>query len=503
MGKLWASAISGALAARALVPRALKRFRERGGHDGSKNAATTTTTAAKASGADAPQSVRLLCDSTARTLDPEQFLERLAKTCPQELDLTEPSHGDGAMEAADALIRLEPALVRLKALRATLAHDKAKWPFFMHLAVILAVSKQQAMALDGPLHFSVVFAVYGEVNRLKTKAEHPNGEDFLIAKAAQLDWLLRGHPAATWSMTVSDDGCPDDSGGLCRAQAERRRDGMGPGATGATAAARGTIDVVYLKDGIAVGDPSCVGMQSPGDSRKGGAVHYGLARAARRTLPPGTGHCVAYTDADLSTHLGQSGLLLDLVLGKPGMDCAVGTRRSKDSVIVKSGSRNLRGVLHAYLWKQMMPEIAFVADTQTAFKAFNAAVIAELTNKALVERKFAFDIELMLLSHLRRQGSVGQCGIAWIDSEAESQSGDAEGYVALLRAIATIYRRYLPADPWREGIAEFVESLTPERFRALLENCPEGIAGRDAADFETWSGVSAQDLHAAAETETK
>ena len=64
-----------------------------------------------------------------------------------------------------------------------------------------------------------------------------------------------------------------------------------------------------------------------------------------------------------------------------------------------------------------MPEIAFVVDTQTAFKAFDADVIAELTGKKLVERKFAFDIELMLLSHLRRKGSVGQCGIAWIDSE--------------------------------------------------------------------------------------
>jgi hypothetical protein len=423
-------------------------------------------------------------------------LYRSAAVCPQQLDLTEPSHGGGAMEAADALIRLEPALVRLKELRAALVApgEKSKWPFFVHLAVILAVSKQQAMALDGPLHYSLVFAVFGEVNRLKTKQEHPNGEDFIMTKAAQLDWLLKDHPAATWSMTVADDGCPDDSGGLCRAQAQKRSKRGGGGGGG------GAIDVVYLKDGIAAGDPSCAGMASPGDSRKGGAVHYGLACAARRALPPGTRHCVAYTDADLSTHLGQSGLLLDIILGKPGMDCAVGTRRSKDSVIVKTGNRNLRGVLHAYLWKQMMPEIAFVVDTQTAFKAFDAGVIAKLTGEKLLERKFAFDIELMLLSHLRRKGSVGQCGIAWIDSEAESQSGDAEGYVALLRAIATIYREYLPSDAWREGIAGFVEGLNPERFQALLDNCPAGIATRDAADFETWRGVDAKELDIAAST---
>ena len=475
---MWARAISGALVARAFIPKALKNLRERGA--GVINKASRTTNAATSP-------VRLLCDSTAQNLDADQYLDRLAKVCPQQLDLTDPSHGNGAMEAADALIRVEPSLARLKALRAELARDKSSWPFFVHLAVILAVSKQQVMALDGPLHYSVVFAVYGEVNRLKTKAEHPNGEDFLLTKAAQLDWLLGSHPAATWSMTVSDDGCPDDSGGLCRAQARDRFESK-----------CGTIDVVYLKDGIAGGDASCVGMTSPGDSRKGGAIHYGLSCAAKRTLPPGTRHCVAYTDADLSTHLGQSGLLLDIIIGKPGMDCAVGTRRSKDSVIVKTGDRNLRGVLHAYLWKQMMPEISFVVDTQTAFKGFDADVIAELTSKKLVERKFAFDIELMLLSHLRRKGSVGQCGIAWIDSEAESQSGDAEGYVALLRAIATIYREYLPADDWREGIAKVVDTLTPKRFQALLDNCPKGIAERDAADFEHWRGVSAVELDAAA-----
>ena len=494
MGHIWAGTISGALAARALVPIALKKLKEgRVVSCSSRPASSKVTQVTNASASLAScTTVRALCDFTAQPVSPEHYLKQLSKVCPKQLDLTELSHGNGAMEAADALIRLEPSLVRLKGLRADLAREKTKWPFFVHLAVILAVSKQQAMALDGPFHFSVVFAVYGEVNRLKTKAEHPNGEDFLMTKAAQLDWLLKDHPSATWSMTVSDDGCPDNSGGLCDAQARARTD----------AVTCGTIDVVYLKDGIAAGDPACKGMLSTNDSRKGGAIHYGLACAARRKLSTGVQHCVAYTDADLSTHLGQSGLLLDIILGKPQMDCAVGTRRSKDSVIVKTGSRNLRGVLHAYLWKQMMPEIAFVVDTQTAFKAFNANVITELTSNILVERKFAFDIELMLLTHLRRRGSVGQCGIAWIDSEAESQSGDTEGYVTLLKAIATIYREYLPRDTWRESIAEFVKSLTPTRFEALLDNCPEGIAMRDAADFETWSGCSAAELAAAADKQS-
>ena len=110
MGKMWAGAISGALAARAFLPKALKNLKERGNIGGKKKATTTTMTSAAVT--TSPISVRRLCDSTTQMLKPKQYLDRLAKVCPQELDLTEPSHGSGAMEAADALIRLEPGLAR-------------------------------------------------------------------------------------------------------------------------------------------------------------------------------------------------------------------------------------------------------------------------------------------------------------------------------------------------------------------------------------------------------
>ena len=61
-----------------------------------------------------------------------------------------------------------------------------------------------------------VFAVYGETNRLKTKVDHPNGEDFLITKIAQLTWLFEGIPAThgSWDIHIVDDGCPDGSGAV-------------------------------------------------------------------------------------------------------------------------------------------------------------------------------------------------------------------------------------------------------------------------------------------------
>ena len=63
-----------------------------------------------------------------------------------------------------------------------------------------------------------MFAVYGETNRLKTKADHPNGEDFLMTKIAQLTWLFEGIPSSkgSWDIHIVDDGCPDGSGPACK-----------------------------------------------------------------------------------------------------------------------------------------------------------------------------------------------------------------------------------------------------------------------------------------------
>lgn len=414
----------------------------------------------------------------------EMFVKRLEQVAPESLDLTVPTHNKAAMQCADTLRKLQPSLAHLCDLRAKLVERKDDVPFFVHLTVILAVSKQHTSSLLTPFHCTMVFAVYGEQNRLKKKSEHPNGEDFLFTKIEQLEWLFDCNSRGTWSILVVDDGCPNDSGGLCAKQLVERQYG------------NTNVNVVYLKDGIEQKSPACVGLESTNDSRKGGSIQYGLYEAAKRNnLPDGTVHCVCYTDADLSTHLGQCGLLMNILV-RQGLDCAVGTRRMHDSIMVKGGSRNVRGKLHAYLWKQMMPEIGYVVDTQTAFKGFKAETVLDIT-KSLVERKFAFDIELMLKTHLRRENSLGQCGIAWIDSEAESQSGDTENYVALLRAIATIYHAYLPADTWRDEFADFVSGLSVDSFEKLLDNCPKGIATRDAADFATYKGVSSADLAAA------
>ena len=94
-----------------------------------------------------------------------------------------------------------------------------------------------------------------------------------------------------------------------------------------------------LEAAIRQGLPVVSGLSSTDQSRKGGSVRYGMWHAAQTVRP---NHVVLFTDADLSTHLGQSGLLMAPILER-GAASAVGSRREPTSVVVTAGQRNTRG----------------------------------------------------------------------------------------------------------------------------------------------------------------
>jgi hypothetical protein len=77
---------------------------------------------------------------------------------------------------------------------------------------------------------------------------------------------------------------------------------------------------------------------------------------AAKKQPNSKNHIVAFTDADLSTHLGQTMLLINPVLNHSKL-ASIGSRREENSVVVKKGKRNDRGKLFIYLWKQLIPEL--------------------------------------------------------------------------------------------------------------------------------------------------
>ena len=123
-----------------------------------------------------------------RSEDLEIIVGEQTADAPAALDLTSADHLREARDLAATLLAAAPdaALLRTLEERLVAAGDVK---LLGHLAVKLAVSRALVATLPGPLHLSVVFAVYKEHQRILPANEVAGGEDFLVRKVEQLTWL--------------------------------------------------------------------------------------------------------------------------------------------------------------------------------------------------------------------------------------------------------------------------------------------------------------------------
>ncbi|MCP4293649.1 MAG: hypothetical protein GY780_17620, partial [bacterium] len=324
-----------------------------------------------------------------------------------------------------------------------------------------------------------VGARYKENQRSLAEGEIPGGEGFLRRKGSQLEWLFAGRENLTWDLFLVDDGCPEGSGHI--AQKIIDQDNLSD-----------KVRVLFLEKAIKEELPVVSGLNNTSESMKGGSVELGMWTAAQQDKE---NHVVAFTDADLSTHLGQSGTLMYGILND-GYDAAIGSRRLPASVVIKKGTRNTRGKLFIYLWKRIISNIPEIIDTQCGFKAFRAATVRDIVPDML-EKKFAFDIELLIKTMVRRPDSIVQLPVAWIDSDELSTTTDLQPYLPMLQAIVGMYRHYLPADENNCRFADFVEGLDEASWERLQNAIPAGITDREPAEYVEYSGVSAEELRTA------
>ncbi len=393
------------------------------------------------------------------------------------MDLTDENHARLVIEAADQILDTEPDFSKISQLEDGFLKSTEADSIFILLVLKIVRSKLLVRKMRDPLSVSVVFAVYKEHNRIRKKSEHPHGEDFLIKKVEQLRWLFSDNTNINWQLIVVDDGCPEGSGTIAREIAIKEQ-------------LAEEVRVLFLADAIDQRIGPVGTLSSTSDSQKGGSIVYGMWDAVQKA---GTeGHIVVYTDADLSTHLGQVGLLLDPILTEEKL-AAIGSRRETDSVVVKTGSRNSRGKLFIYLWKRLLAQLGDIVDTQCGFKAFKAEIVEEIAD-GILEKKFAFDIELLLRTLLIRQSSIAKVGIAWIDSEAASTTTDLSPYLPMLKAIVEMYRKYVPALEESDRFAAFIDALTEREFMILLDSIPEPILEREPYEFTNFKEVKAEEL---------
>jgi len=402
----------------------------------------------------------------------------LSSQAPDELDLTNGRHLEMATSAADALLDAVASHEELASVEQRLFETDGAASLLVHLAAKLACSKSLVARLQDPVRLSVIFAMYKEHNRILEPGAHPHAEDFLRRKVAQLEWLFGDSPHIEWRIFAVDDGCPEGSGRI--AQQIIEQSGL-----------KQRVGVLSLEEAIRRGEPVTQPLGRTSESQKGGSIQLGMWQAAQLG---DSDHVILFTDADLSTHLGQAGLLMYPILAE-GADAAIGSRREPTSVATKKGKRNVRGKLFIYLWKRLLPDLNRIVDTQCGFKAFSADVARRIVVDAQ-EKKFAFDIELLLRTELARPDSIVKVPIAWIDSEAASTTTDLEPYLPMLESIVGFYRHYLPVNPESDTFAAFIEGLDEESWNRLLDSIPAEIADADPTQFGNHAPVTVADLQA-------
>jgi len=383
-----------------------------------------------------------------------------ARTVPPVPSLARAADERALRAAADAIANVAADEETMSRAEGHLLSSGPPLPVGQILAIKLARSLAAAERFDRPITLHVVFAMFRERNRLYPPARlNPHGEDLLRNKIGQLEHLF-ARSDADWTLTAVDDGCPEASGRLAR---EIVNDSFPHYADARK------VEVLFLEEAIAGGEPEAAGISDVAMSTKGGSILYGLRKCAARSA---AGDVLLFTDADLSTHLGQAGLLIAPIV-KGDADVVAGSRREPDSAQIKSAARSSRGRLFIHLWKRMLPLLADVIDSQAAFKAFRADSTRPVL-AAAGEIGFAIDIELLLLAEIHGL-KIAKGGICWIDSEIESSTTGQETHLAMLKSVAEFRRRHLPLSTPGGEIAAMIESFTLSEWNDLLENPPEAL----------------------------
>jgi hypothetical protein len=311
------------------------------------------------------------------------------------------------------------------------------------------------------LTVTLIQPMYHESPRISPRTEdNPHGEGALRYKLELLEAWHARHPRVEPRLLVVDDGCsgdgdPEQRSGIVAQriieawQAEALR----------SVAAR----VIYLADAIEEGSPSLPsGIATTRDSAKGGSVLYGMGYATQEwPVPEENRHVIVDSDSDLSVHPAQLPSLIRPVVEEQNTVITAASRREENSVRLIGESRDGRGVFFIDVWQRLLPTLAArVTDTNRGFKAIDASFVPTVL-EGVADRKFPYQIEMLLVGAQRGTEAVKPVPVSYIDSEALStQGGDVvvQTYLNQAQAILAMARRH--GEPYDEQLATIIDVLT-------------------------------------------
>jgi hypothetical protein len=419
-------------------------------------------------------------------------------------DLTDSEQNQAVLDVASALVEGCAA-----AGRAAAGHD----PAVAAEAMAAARSRRRLGELTGPIHLTVVWAMYGETGRMVPRAAHPHGEDFVRTKVRQLDWLTGGLPGVTWSIIACDDGCPD------RPSSADLMTGIAA-AEGYPREGHRSVTVLRLAEvigGEASISPAFDRLTSTEQSRKGGSILAGLA-AAVGTEPAranGAGrHVACYTDADLSANLAQLGSLAAPVVAGDKVVGALGQRYGIEGAVLvradgpatephSTGDKpdKIIVLFRHFVRALLIPPLAQVLDTQAGFKVFDAAALGPVIPQ-MTSFNETFDVELLI--HLAQHYGPGALAVEPIvfteDFAATNFPSVTPGprHLAMVQQVVELYDRFVaPVAPVTGEAADLltlVRTLDLDGYVTLIEQLRAEDSGDPTLFDRRWPVPHLRDI---------
>jgi hypothetical protein len=439
-------------------------------------------------------------------------------------DLTDSAQNQAVLDAASALIE-----DRLTAEQVAAEHG----PAVAAEAQAAALPRRRLSELAVPVHLTVVWAMYGETGRIVPRSEHPHGEDFVRAKAHQLDWLTSSLPGITWSIIACDDGCPDQPSSADLMTQIVAAEGY---------PAHGHRSVTVLRLAELIGgrtsiSPAFDRLTSTDQSRKGGSILAGMAHAVRTGPAQADGagrHVVCYTDADLSANLAQLGSLAapivagDPVAGDPvagntmatdpaaghAVAGALGQRYGVDGAVLvradgpvtephSTGDKPDKIIIlfRHFVRAALIPSLAHVLDTQAGFKAFDAARLGPVIEQ-MTSFNETFDVELLI--HLAQDYGSAALAVEPIvfteDFAATNFPSVDPGarHLAMVRQVVDLYDRFVapiaPATGEAADLLAVIRGLDLDGYVTLIERLRAEDPGDPTLFDRRWPVQHIRDL---------
>ncbi len=400
------------------------------------------------------------------------------KTLAPVRDLTDSDQNQAVLDVASALLEGRAAAGQVAA-----SHG----PAVAAEAIAAARSRRRLSELIGPIHLTVVWAMYGETGRMVPRAVHPHGEDFVRAKVGQLDWLTGGLTGVTWSIIACDDGCPDRPSSA---------DLMTEIAAAESYPSKGHRSVTVLRlaevidSGIPV-SPAFDRLTSTEQSRKGGSILAGLAAAIDPARANGAGrHVVCYTDADLSANLAQLGSLAAPMVAGDKVIGALGQRYGIEGAVLvradgpvtephSTGDKPDKIIIlfRHFVRALLIPPLAKVLDTQAGFKAFDGAALGPAVRQ-MTSFNETFDVELLihLAQHYGPQALAVEPIVFTEDFAATNFPSVTPGlrHLAMVHQVVELYDRFVapvaPVTGEAADLLSLVRALDLDGYVTLIEH---------------------------------